>query len=213
MGYKYTKEYLINELKRFYDTHGRIPKSRELSNKNGYPNWISYRSYFGSLRNALKEAGLSLDTFRIRPKRYSNVTLIKLLLKFKKEFGRYPLFSDLNKRGNVIEYPHVRTYEFRFGSLNNAIIIAKEVEYDDEHRTASIKTLAKEVIETNEFFKLGKFNLNKETVKLTLNEINHIIVALKGIHCDTCKNARTKLMNKKKELLNETNQKKPEMDA
>ena len=76
----YDKQFLLDELNRYYEEHGRIPKARELNNRSGYPNWISYRKYFGSLYKALIAAGLPVTTFRFRPKFYTNKELILCFL-------------------------------------------------------------------------------------------------------------------------------------
>lgn len=198
MSRRYEKEFLISELKRFYSINKRIPKARELTNKNGFPNWISYRTHFGSLKNALTLAELPLGTFRIRPKRYSDLSLILLIGEFLTRFARYPSYSDLNKRGDFIEYPHVRTYESRFGGLKNAIGIYKHIlslpKYDEEQ--------AKEIIKASKkHSKLTKFkvscNPTEDNISLSLNDINHILISLEGIYCDTCNNVKSKLMKVK----------------
>ena len=202
MGKHYDREYLLYELKRFYKENDRIPKSRELNNSNGYPNWISYRTYFGSLRNALVEAGLPIDTFRIRPKKYSNMDLLNLLVKYKSEFGKYPTFSDLNKRGKVREYPHIRTYEYRFGTLPNAIELAESMLNAGEHSDITFETIDA-LVESNRKMRIS-LSKDKPTIydklSLTLNEINHLIKALENIYCGTCQRVKNKLIKISKEF-------------
>jgi len=207
MGKYYSTKFLLLELQRFYNEHARIPKSRELNNSNGYPNWISYRARFGSLKTALSQAGLPLDGFRIRPKRYESVELINLLLKYRDKYGRLPEYSDLNKRGNAVEYPHVRTYESRFGSYQNALRLAMSVESDAVHGDVTLETVVASVekMHKESTFKIvSNANVDISSLTLSLNEINHLLKGLENIYCETCKNIRYKLLIRKKELENES---------
>ena len=197
---QYDKDFLLAELKRFFVDHGRIPRTRELNNTSGYPNWISYRTHFGTLCKALVAAGLPIDTFRIRPKEYSSAGLIQLLLNYKNEFGTFPGFSDLNKRGKVREYPHVRTYESRFGSLPKAVEIAVMIEEDGDHKSVTIESLANAAAEAS---KMERFKISDDLIgstddfRLSLNEVNHIIKSLEGVYCRTCEKIKIKLINKR----------------
>ena len=51
------REYLINEIKRFYNENGRIPGNRDMCVYNGYPSYITFINEFGSWNNAVEAAG------------------------------------------------------------------------------------------------------------------------------------------------------------
>lgn len=61
MDNKYTEEFLISELHRFVDEHGRIPVKYEMTANSGYISNATYDRRFGSWNNALKVAGLKLN--------------------------------------------------------------------------------------------------------------------------------------------------------
>ena len=57
-------EYLINEIKEFYDTNGRVPEARDMKVKYGYSSIREFRDEFGSWNNAVEAAG-----FKVRNKK------------------------------------------------------------------------------------------------------------------------------------------------
>lgn len=52
------KEYLKECLRQFYKKYGKVPTATDLSCNNEYPCYNTFFRYFGSLDNALREAGL-----------------------------------------------------------------------------------------------------------------------------------------------------------
>lgn len=58
MSKKYTDEFLISELQRFHRENGRVPTSRDMTPKSGYPTFGTYQYYFGAWNNALEAADL-----------------------------------------------------------------------------------------------------------------------------------------------------------
>ena len=58
---KYTKEFLISELQRFYDENGRVPTSNDMKVKFGYPSTWSYINCFGTYNNGVEAANLPLN--------------------------------------------------------------------------------------------------------------------------------------------------------
>ncbi len=58
----YTKEQLLNELKRFFIENGRPPVETDFYNNPKYPSFKTYQRYFGSWSNALKLVGLDVDS-------------------------------------------------------------------------------------------------------------------------------------------------------
>lgn len=55
------KEFLINELKRFYEIYGKSPTSDDMGKHGGFPSMRGYRDYFNSWNDALEAAGLNLN--------------------------------------------------------------------------------------------------------------------------------------------------------
>lgn len=55
---RYTNEYLLGGLIRFYKEHGRVPTKADLDNNPKYPSQGTYTKHFGGLGNAIRDAGL-----------------------------------------------------------------------------------------------------------------------------------------------------------
>lgn len=51
------KNFLINEIKRFYDEYGVVPKYKDMKVYNGYPSIKEFTNEFGSWNNAVEAAG------------------------------------------------------------------------------------------------------------------------------------------------------------
>ena len=58
----YTTKQLLDNLTRFYNENGRVPKERDLINNVDYPSHSTYNRRFGNLSKALKLAGLDINT-------------------------------------------------------------------------------------------------------------------------------------------------------
>lgn len=202
MKAKYDNKDLLNKLVEFYNAFGRIPKSRELTNENGMPNVATYRNRFGSLREAFVAANLPITGFRIRPKFYSDIELLYLLNRFEQANKRLPNYSDLNKTEGASSYPHVRTYEKRFGSFSNALLLAqvlKEIEQGKE--LDDFATRVKEFVAANKSVDISLSSYSDE-IKLTFLEIEHLILTLDSVYeCDICSSVLKKLKRKRKEYL------------
>ncbi len=53
----YSKEKLIEKIKEFVQKEERIPTKNEFINNSSYPDYVTYRHYFGTWNNAIKTAG------------------------------------------------------------------------------------------------------------------------------------------------------------
>lgn len=53
----YTKEKLIQKIKEFVEQHGRVPTKSEFVHDPSYPDYVTYRDYFGTWNNAIKTSG------------------------------------------------------------------------------------------------------------------------------------------------------------
>jgi CRISPR/Cas system CSM-associated protein Csm4 (group 5 of RAMP superfamily) len=59
---RYTDKELINYLMKFYEENGRIPVAKDFQNDSRYPHLSTYQRHFGSWQNALRIAGLDIDS-------------------------------------------------------------------------------------------------------------------------------------------------------
>lgn len=150
---EHIKNELIKYLHKFYKEFGKVPTTRDLKNTNGYPTNYGYTKYFGSYKNALIEAELfelridkNKNIFNRNP--YSEEELLIKLKYFIENKEKIPTCSDI---ANDQDMPHTSTYESRFGSLNNALLmlgidpIYTFVEYDENKLINSLKDLYKEL--------------------------------------------------------------------
>lgn len=53
----YSREKLIEKIKDFVQSEGRIPTKNEFVRNSSYPDYVTYRDYFGTWNNAIKAAG------------------------------------------------------------------------------------------------------------------------------------------------------------
>lgn len=83
---KYTKEFLISELQRFYYENGRVPTKLDMQPKFGYPSSGAYVSHFGTFNNGVEAAGF--EPYQTNEKRTGNETCCKCGC-YKKENQRW----------------------------------------------------------------------------------------------------------------------------
>jgi len=108
MRKKYTKDELIERLKTYQKTLGRVPKSYEVKT----PCSSTYAHYFGTFNEALEAAELTPLSRRTR--RYEKAELVERLNVRAKELGRVPI-------GIEMENPGVSAYIISFGSWQKAL--------------------------------------------------------------------------------------------
>ena len=129
---KYTDEDLLNELRRFEKEHRRSPTEADFGNNPGYPSYVTFQRRFGSWDNALKMAGLDINSYRHHEvklniperepqKNYTDEELLNELIRFEKEYGRSPTEADFR---NNPEYPSYVTFQRMFGSWIGALKLA-----------------------------------------------------------------------------------------
>lgn len=111
----YTKQELIESIKRFYDETGRVPKSYEFDNNSSYPSRRTFTKHFGSWNNALRACEFDVNQKKMR---CSDDELLKYISEFFDNCGRYPTMTDFE---NDEQYPHPSTYANHFGSWTNAL--------------------------------------------------------------------------------------------
>lgn len=111
----YTNEELLNFLVTFCEDNGRVPGQKDFMNNPEYPHYSVYHEVFGGWNNALKLAKLNIGK---REKIYTIEELLNFLTIFREKNGRVPVSNDF--RANP-EYPHLSTYNRRFGGFSNAL--------------------------------------------------------------------------------------------
>lgn len=141
----YTNEQLIEILQKLAEELGRTPTVKSMRERKDLPSDSIYLRRFGSWKNAIKAAGLSMDDFN---KQYTDRQLIENLQNIAEELGRTPTASDLLGR----EGPSNRAYSYRFGSWNDALEVAGLTENDtrkwyvtDEQLLKPLRELAKKL--------------------------------------------------------------------
>lgn len=142
MKMMYSDEFLLAELRRFYDENGRSPHIRDMNGADGYPSAPTYRSRFGSFNQAITLVGLTANT--VHSTVYSDEFLLEELQRFFRENGRSPHGIDMNTSNG---YPSMGTYVHRFGSVNNAISSAGLIVnsgYSDEFMLAELRRFCDE---------------------------------------------------------------------
>lgn len=107
------KEELLDALKKFADELGRAPTSDDLYDDGPYSDFLYWRR-FGSVSNALEEAGLTPS------KRYGipKDELLEELVAIADEVGRTPTMAEFDA---LSEYG-TSTYRYRWDSWNDAIL-------------------------------------------------------------------------------------------
>ena len=113
---KYTDQFLLDELRRFYDENGRVPKQIDFLNQDIYPSYMVYIRKYGSWNNAIIKCGLKIN--RHKRKNLTKEFLLSELYRYKTEFGIIPINRDFRYND---DYPSDLNYTKYFGSWNNAL--------------------------------------------------------------------------------------------
>lgn len=129
----YTKEELIELIKKKKKELKRTPKYFEMDNIA----YNTFKKYFGSWNNALKEAELKYNKIK---NNYSKEELIKILRSTARRVKRSPTRYD-------IESPTFTVFRNIFGSWNEALKAAKlKVKQTRECKSKGFKDLSKDQI-------------------------------------------------------------------
>ncbi len=111
---KFTRDELINEIRRAYVELGRIPRQNDMQCNKGYIGIDNFYSMFGTLNNALIAAGLEPTKLY----GYTIEMVIEAFNKFIIEFDRVPTCKDFD---NNPKYPSSTTVASVCGSWNNGL--------------------------------------------------------------------------------------------
>ncbi len=192
----FSRDFLINELQRFYEENNRNPTVNDLTRSNGYPSLTTYYRYFESLESALLAANLNTIS-------YNRETLISDIHKFIDTYGRVPTSNDLCSNYNMHSS---NTYTKEFGTWNNALIAAgidinKYYNYDKEFLLNELKRFYNEngvvpkstdLTASNGYpsiaayiHNFGSFNIALTEAELNINKIHKYDYTIINV-CTTC---------------------------
>jgi hypothetical protein len=111
---KYTTEFLLSEIHRFYSEFKYVPTAIDLDGVEGYPSRQTFTKHFGKFENAVYQAGFIPEN----QKYYNSDFLISEIERYIDEFGVLPTCEDIDKNNN---YPTRHHYRTVFGSWNSAL--------------------------------------------------------------------------------------------
>jgi hypothetical protein len=136
------KEKMLDELQKLAEEIGRTPTCQILNNSRTQ-SAVSYSNYFGSVNNALVEAGLERNVNRS----ITEKDLLDEIDRLAEELDRTPSATDMGEHGRYSD----PTYSDRFGSWAKALKEAgyeprqpRKVEDDDEQLIAELERVAEE---------------------------------------------------------------------
>lgn len=114
---QYSDAELLDALERLAERLGHTPRERDVTAHPDVPSHKTYVNRFGSWRNALETAGISLDP---RNTGYDRDTLLTHLRDLAENLGRTPILADLE----AADGPRGATYESHFGTWTAALSAA-----------------------------------------------------------------------------------------
>ena len=120
----YTKNQIIEEMRRVAANIGKKSLTRKDFGKHSKISASSVRYHFGTWNDAIKEAGLiPVDTTEIiRPKLVEDDVLLLDLIRLYNEYGKEPTGLLINAKGKYSEKP----YRTRWKNIRKAFLIAKQ---------------------------------------------------------------------------------------
>lgn len=91
---KYNDEELISLLHEYYYHYGKIPSQRDIESNKNFPSQITFFNRFSSFQNALKEAGLFVDSKLFHRERYKEEDVLKCFEIFIEKHSRFPTSKE-----------------------------------------------------------------------------------------------------------------------
>ena len=184
---KYTDEFLLNELKRYYEEFKKPPTQKDLDNNKDYPSATVFHKRFGSWNNALEKANLPTKNKTNCIKDYEgikndylngmNVEDIALKYKYNNITSIFPIIKDLPKKNNkwAKEQLIILNEKYPYEEWNILIDLLKPFSKDDIiHKAYKLNIKRDNYYWTDEEIKLLKDNYNilqpKELYKIFKNK-------------------------------------------
>lgn len=121
----WTRESMLEAIRRFADEHGRAPKSTEWKRRDPGGRWpgsSQILARFGSWSSAMEAAGLRAERTRWSPEK-----ILAAMQRYADEHGRLPSHEDWNTKGPGSPWPAPGTVQLHFGSWSSAIEHARGV--------------------------------------------------------------------------------------
>jgi hypothetical protein len=97
---KFSDEFLISELGRFYNEFGKVPTNEDFTNDKNFPSPKCYQKRFGSWNESLVKAGLNLNNIM----KHSRELIIEDTLNFYKLYNRSPMYNELKYKRGIVAY-------------------------------------------------------------------------------------------------------------
>jgi len=93
-------EFLISELKRFYNTYNKVPTCCDFDENKEFPSLKVYQNHFGSWNNALREAGMDIN---LQFNNYTKEDMIRIGLDYYNTTGNIPILDKIGFTYSVIK--------------------------------------------------------------------------------------------------------------
>lgn len=145
---KFTDEFLLSELNRYFCEFSKVPTHNEFETNKDFPSAKVYKNRFGSWNNGLKKAGLKLNLIM----KHSKEIFINEAISFFNENGRSPRYNELSFSHAVIKNYWENWSEFLIESGLKPNIITHELKTKQD----GIKLL-KEIYEKNNLVPTSDF--------------------------------------------------------
>jgi len=180
---EYTDEFLFNELKRYYDEFGEVPTKRKLTKNKDYPGESTYRTRFGSLKEALHLAGFKTlnEDIKIIHNNIINdfkngTSLEDLILKYNYNKGNIVLIlnkSGIKTKTNVWTEKEFEFLKENYLNMNDSEIAEAlgskteiQIKYKRQHEKLGRELPYSKEFLVSEFWRFhkenGRFPLGKE---------------------------------------------------
>jgi hypothetical protein len=92
-------DFLIRELKRFYNIYNKVPTATDFDSNSEYPTHKVYAKHFGSWNNALREAGMDVN---LQFNNYTKEDMIRIGLEHYNNSGEIPLSHEMGFSYSVL---------------------------------------------------------------------------------------------------------------
>lgn len=145
---KYTKEEIINDIKRFVSEFGRVPTSKDFEKLEGYPSRKTITNIFGNFNDAIRASGFIPVgiNFRDNKIKYNKEYLLNKISEYIDVYGKVPTLKNMS---DFLGYECKIYYTKTFGSWNNAL---KELglplnsvsQYNDEYLKEAFRRFVSE---------------------------------------------------------------------
>lgn len=165
----FTNECLLLELKNFYAENNKVPTCGEFEKSDMYPSPTLYQKRFGSWNNALKEAGLELNTnFN-----YKKEDIVNEARLFYSQNNRSPYYYELSYSKGIIDNNWGNWTKFLIDCnlpLNREII-----EYSKEESIQLLKDLAESLNRVPVKSDLESLGLHKEWYSIRFDSFRNAL--------------------------------------